>query len=161
MIFRVYDHYDDNQPNTTSLSMPNECFICYDIRNGLESYPISLKSQSNYIKTCRCDGWIHKQCLDIWCKKQNKCPICRLKLSEKTNVVCAIASSIPYSNRVYLSASKSVYKMTRFFLYCFLAFSIIEFYLCVARTKHLDGNNHRNQECLPYSEGDFNATELI
>ncbi len=148
MIFRVYEHYDDNQPKTTSLTMPNECFVCYEISNDFETYPISLKSQLNYIKKCRCDGWIHKQCLDIWCKEQNKCPICRLKLSEKTNVVCKLASSIPYSNRLYISVSKSIYNMSRMFLYCFFAFSIIEFYLCIAQTKNLNGNTYHNQERL-------------
>ena len=102
MIFRVYEHYDDNQLNGQTIVKPDECFICYELSTDFESYPISLNCQINYNKLCGCDGWIHKQCLDIWYKKQQKCPICRLEIQERTNDVCAVVSLVPYINRVYI-----------------------------------------------------------
>lgn len=155
MIFRVCEHYDDNQPIYPSCIKPDECFICYELSTNLEPCPISLKSQINYNKQCGCDGWIHKQCLDIWFSKQRKCPICRLEITERTNnnIVCAVVNVVPYSNRIYLFVFKTARRVSIIAAYCFLIYAAIEFYLSVTLTKHISRNEY-NQ--LPYSESEFN-----
>ena len=128
MIFRVYEHYDDNQLNGQTIVKPDECFICYELSTDFESYPISLNSQINYNKLCGCDGWIHKQCLDIWYKQQQKCPICRLEIQEIKNDVCADVSLVPYINRVCIFVCKSLSKVAIIAIYCFFIYAAIEFY---------------------------------
>lgn len=137
MIFRVYEHYDDNQSNDSNIVKPDECFICYELAIDLESYPISLNSQINYNKLCGCDGWIHKQCLDIWYKKQQKCPICRLEIQERTNSFCTVVSLVPYINRVYIFVCKSLSKVATIAIYCFFIYAAIEFYSDVIILKNI------------------------
>lgn len=161
MYFRVYEHYDDNQPNYDTINKPDECFICYELRTDLEISPISLKSQINYNKSCGCDGWIHKQCLDIWYKKQKKCPICRLEIWERPVVACAVVNVVPYSNRIYIFICKSFYKMATIFAYCFLVYSAIEFYLSVIMTKHISRDNYENHSNIPFTSSELNDSEFI
>jgi hypothetical protein len=159
MIFRVYEPYDDNESITNGYNKPEECFICYEVRSDFEPYTISLKTQVNYDKSCGCDGWIHKQCLDIWYKKQKKCPICRLVICERKNVIDAVVNVVPYSNKVYLFICNSFYKITRIIIYCFLFCTIIEFYLNVIMTKKNSRDNYDNKNFI--LDSDFNESELI
>jgi hypothetical protein len=80
MIYRVCEHYYNDDFPTIS-DIPEECFVCFEIDdcNGLKS--ISLKNQNLYKNNCTCNGWIHMSCLELWCKKNNTCPICRIKVS--------------------------------------------------------------------------------
>jgi len=139
MIFQVFDPYDDNQYNSFSC-VPQECFVCYEIRNDLEPSTISLKSDVKYIKNCSCNGWIHKKCLDIWYTNQRKCPICRKEIRENMNVVCAV---VPYSTRIYLFTSKSIKNIPyNFILFLILMYWNIEFYLSEVIKKHNTYENH-------------------
>ena len=131
MIFRVYEPYDDIDTITNSYNKPEECFICYELKSDLDSCTISLKSQINYDKSCECDGWIHKQCLDIWYNKQKKCPICRVIIYERKNVIDTVVNAVPYSNQIYLFVCKSINKVARIILYWFLFCTIIELYLSI------------------------------
>lgn len=149
MIFRVYEHYDDNQPNDMIRVKPDECFICYDLCTETELCPISLRSQINFKKSCGCDGWIHKNCLDIWVKKQKKCPICRLEITEinDSNIVCTVVNVVSYSNVIYLSVYNTAHRITIILAYCFLIYAAIEFYLSIVISKNIlrdkeDINNH-------------------
>jgi hypothetical protein len=58
----------------------NECFICFEVSNQYEKYPLRLKYLEEYIKNCGCDGWIHNNCIQMWCNTNNTCPICRNKM---------------------------------------------------------------------------------
>jgi len=78
MLFRVTEHYDDlihelDNENTS------RCFICHEIKLVNEIKPLKLKTQKYYIKSCDCNGFIHKKCLDIWYCINKECPICRSK----------------------------------------------------------------------------------
>jgi hypothetical protein len=160
MIFRVYEHYDDNQTIYSSYDKPSECFICYELSTELEPCPISLKYQLNYNKKCKCDGWIHKRCLDIWYKKQKKCPVCRLEIQERTNSVYAVVSVIPYSNRIYLFVCKSMWKVATILAYTILIYAAIEFYLSITLNKYIDRQKQYNYNRNPYLESAFNNSEL-
>ena len=144
MIFRVYEHYDDNQPIYSRCNNQDDCFICYELSTDVESYPISLKYQLNYNKQCKCDGWIHKSCLDTWYKKQKKCPICRLEIQERTDNVYTVISFIPYSNRIYLFLCKSLWKLANIVVYYILIYTVIEFYLNTILHKHIDRQKQDN-----------------
>jgi hypothetical protein len=58
----------------------NECFICFEVSNQYEKYPLRLKYLEEYIKNCNCDGWIHNSCIQMWCDTNNTCPICRNRM---------------------------------------------------------------------------------
>ncbi len=145
MIFRVCEHYDDDKYIYSGHNMPDECFVCCEIRTDLEPYPISLKYQFKYYKQCRCDGWIHKQCLDLWYKKQHKCPVCRLEIKENTDAIYSIVSVVPYSNKIYIFLYKSLCKIANILLYYILIYSIIEFHLNIILHKQ---NNRQGTEEL-------------
>jgi hypothetical protein len=53
------------------------CFICYEIQIENEKKPLKLYTQPYYVKSCYCDGFIHKYCLDKWYSLSESCPICR------------------------------------------------------------------------------------
>ncbi len=138
MIFRVYEHYDDDQSIYLNSDIPDMCFICYEFKTELELETISLKSQDIYNKLCNCDGWIHKQCFLLWSRKKHTCPICRQKMFYKTTTLTIPATNmIYYPTRIYLFFCKMSYSL----FYIFLAYSIIEFYISISMTKYLIRNN--------------------
>ena len=57
-----------------------ECFVCFEIKK-IEELPIRLINQTIFLKTCECDGWIHNSCLESWFTINEKCPICRVKMT--------------------------------------------------------------------------------
>lgn len=132
MIFSVYEPYDDNQIDYNI----QECFICYDITDDFKLKPISLKTQSYYNKRCTCDGWIHKDCLDKWYQKQNKCPICRLEITKnnsKTNITITTQYSKTFGTRMSIILSR----ITNMAMYVLLFYISIEYYLYCATKKNL------------------------
>ena len=84
MLFRTFEHYNDEIITENKINM--ECFICYDIQLENKIYTIELKNQEDYIKLCSCNGWVHKECLNEWYDKSQKCPICRQFTTKKTNI---------------------------------------------------------------------------
>lgn len=150
MIFRVCEHYDDNELSNYRCIFPDDCFICYELRTETEPYTISLKTQTIYNKQCGCDGWIHKQCLDKWYKKQKKCPICRLEIRIIVNNQSAIVNVSSYSNSIYYFVCKSLYKTSITILYFFLFYSAIEIYITMSLSRHIRGYNDE-YSYLPYS----------
>jgi hypothetical protein len=138
MIFRLYEHYEDNYIEY------NECFICYDVDDDLKSKPIKLKSQINYTKQCSCDGWIHQGCLDSWYTKQKKCPICRCKITKintdkKVNLI-TIVVQCSKTFEIYLSIA--LHRMSKMTMYILLFYILIEYYLYCATKKHLLKEEH-------------------
>jgi len=160
MIFRVCEHYDDNQPNHDNINDSEECFICYELRTELEISPISLKSQINYNKTCGCDGWIHKKCLDIWYNKQKKCPICRQEICKKHDSLHLIVYAISYSKRIYILICKSFYKLLIINMYCILIYSIIEFYLSIIMSKHIIKDYYENHRNIYFTGSELNDNKV-
>ncbi len=125
MIFRVCEHYyNDDLSNTSDI-----CFICYEYDTDLEIRPSSLRQ---YLKTqnCECDGLIHKNCLDMWSSKNNKCPICRTILTTSNNKSLVAIFLIN-------KAKTLSYAFIKIAMYCFLFYSYIEFYLSMTTTKHI------------------------
>ena len=135
MIFRVYEHYDDTSINDLCCIKPDECFVCYELSTETELTTISLNSQTNYNKLCRCDGWIHNKCLDKWIKNQKKCPICRHEITKRNNDIVYVA--VPHSNSIYVFIRKSASRAYTILVYLFLTYLLIEFYVSIFLTKHI------------------------
>ena len=88
MLFRVVDHYSDDDFIDNSIVKKNntctdECFVCLSVELDDEECPTKLRCNDLYLRHCRCDGFIHKKCLDDWYDVSNKCPICRIYMEKK------------------------------------------------------------------------------
>ena len=133
MIFRVYEHYDDNQIDYNI----QECFICYDITDDFKLKPVCLKTQSYYNKRCKCDGWIHKDCLDKWYQKQNKCPICRAAITKNDSNSNITTIIIQYSKTIDRKLSILLSRIYKITIYIMLFYISLEYYLYCATKKNL------------------------
>ncbi len=162
MIFRVYEHYDDEQPLLYQ-SYGDEidrCFICYEIRTSLELKPTSLQNEL-YYKKCRCDGLIHKTCLKMWICKQHKCPICRTILIQpkcSKNIFIVIAF---YFNQCSIFTRRLLIRLTKIIMYSLLIYAYIEFYVYLSTTKNLIRNMVKTNENRFYnsSNGFYNSPQ--
>jgi len=90
-----------------------DCFICLQERSDETNLlPFRLKNQKYYIKSCKCDGWIHYACLEDWMSVNNSCPICRMAMYVKPQnyyishitscAICIICTSSLFSIAVLL-----------------------------------------------------------
>jgi len=62
------------------ISQENDCFICLEVSNKYEKYPLQLNNQSDFLKICCCNGFVHSKCIKKWCNKYDTCPICHEKM---------------------------------------------------------------------------------
>jgi hypothetical protein len=108
MYFSTCDHYlydadelDNTDENDTIENIKdanhtieyNICFVCLEVEDQFENeYCITLHN-SLYIKVCKCNGWIHKSCLNIWYNQNKQCPVCLCKMIEKTELTDSIIYS--------------------------------------------------------------------
>ena len=95
MLFRIVDHYEelngeidkelngeiDKELNGEIDKETRECFVCFEIQFDNNDI-ISLKNQTDYYKFCKCDGYIHVNCLNLWYEKNPECPICRNSMKQ-------------------------------------------------------------------------------
>lgn len=129
MLFRVCEHYYDEPYNISDI-----CIICYEHTTPIELSPMYL---SYYLKkTCKCDSLIHKNCLDIWIHKNNKCPICRnVLVNEFPNKT--MVAIIYYANKTKTILCFIMTRFIRLLIYFFAFYTYIELYLYFSKTKHL------------------------
>lgn len=123
MIYRVFEHYTDENDidNIEGDTFITECFICYQEDS---TPPINLNCQTIYIKTCKCNGFVHQSCLDKWCAKQMKCPMCRSQLILATSITSQLSMFIFTANAIYFS--KMLYSIIKFIIFLTVIFSNIE-----------------------------------
>ena len=91
MLFRIIDHYESENKDIDEEIVEEideeiheetrECFVCFEIQFDNNDI-ISLKNQTNYYKFCKCDGYIHVNCLNLWYEKNPECPICRNSMKQ-------------------------------------------------------------------------------
>lgn len=79
MYFRVLEHYNENKNDEPII---HDCFICMEYKTKSGETTIPLMYQTIYITKCKCNGWIHNECLGDWFKFKRKCPICRIKVQK-------------------------------------------------------------------------------
>ena len=138
MLFRVCEHYDDNQVNyEKSIIYHKECFICFDIITINEVKCNTLNNQSLCIKNCTCDGAVHKKCLKIWVDLHKSCPICRKKVSEINTVSIILYNYIPFGNYIYVKIRKISYSIIRFMIVLLISYNIVDFYLRVFKRSRI------------------------
>ena len=138
MIFRVYEHYDDNQ---LVYRKSNECFICYELETETEMHTICLKDLTEYGKTCKCSGWIHQKCFDIWYEKEYKCPICRVAITKRKKVNHPIMNMFNYSSQIYLYTHKTLNKMSTI-LTVYLLLNVIDMVITNIWLKSFTKSSH-------------------
>ena len=135
MLFITYDPYIDNIDNIAY----SECFICFEIKNKNE-FPIKLYNQRNYMKICKCDGWIHKSCLDCWYNINNyNCPICRKYTIPKKSISCIVTSGNNIISCVYnyYCILNMLYKKFIFSIsYLFIFYFVFNIYFTVLNYKY-------------------------
>ena len=87
--------------------------------------PITLKKQKLYITSCKCDSFVHKNCLQLWFDKNNNCPICRIIVRDKLSIVNELFSYGIYFTFYIITLSK---RILRIFSSLFLIYLFIEYY---------------------------------
>jgi hypothetical protein len=116
MIFRTNDHYDINYTNDKS----TECFICYEIRDEENQFPLKLSNQ-RYNKKCSCDVFVHDICLKKWYIIHHTCPICRLHM-EVTKEQNILYCFIDYCN----NTMENILSIIRFIMLFFVIYYIFK-----------------------------------
>ena len=93
MYFSTCEHYLYNTDALENMNEPNHmieyniCFVCLEVKDQFENeYCITLHNNL-YIKVCRCNGWIHKSCLNIWYNQKKQCPVCLCKMIQETKTI--------------------------------------------------------------------------
>ena len=124
MTYRVVEHYDDNIEIEDSII--RDCFVCYEFKITNDELPINLKQQCYYIQVCSCNGWIHKTCLDTWCLKTNKCPVCRTPMTKISNCVSIIIKNNLFLTSSYAFFIRNIHRIVRFVFVCLTCFYFIE-----------------------------------
>lgn len=119
MIFLTFDPYNDliNEENKYF----SECFICFENMYD-DDLSIRLNSHILYLKTCKCDGWVHNYCVTKWYNINNNCPICRCRIYKKPKgIIGIIINSIKYNTNfvfvVCIFCSNIWIYVTSIFLY--------------------------------------------
>lgn len=137
MIFRVCEHYDDEQPIYYDY-YDKECFVCFELKSSHGLKTINLINQTLYINRCVCNGPIHKECLELWFNMNNTCPICRNRMIERNNTTVFIFSHVPYGIYIYFFIKTLILRTLRIIAVFMFLHKLIEFHLMVI------GNRYRN-----------------
>ena len=91
-----------------------------------------MNCQTQYLNNCQCNGNIHKNCLQIWVEKNNKCPICRIPVVKINNKLFKKLAYInPYLARIIFMNKYLIMRMSRFIFTCLFVYLILEFYVNV------------------------------
>jgi hypothetical protein len=142
MIFRLCEHYYDNELPINNLESINECFICFEYKNDDGVIPIYLNTQKLYLNGCICNGSVHNQCLKIWVDKTKQCPICRIKVIQKNNNTVIIYNYIPFGITIYTYTKKIILAAVKVFSCILFLFLFIDFYFMVLNTKYKRYNDY-------------------
>jgi hypothetical protein len=154
MIFRVYEHYDDDQPIYGNFLIDNkECFICFEFKTPNEIKTSNLKNQKMYVKNCFCDGSLHIECLKTWFNIHKSCPICRKSMIEVNLMSFVLCKFIPFGTFIYIKVktiSKRIIKIITFLIFIYTLF---DFYLKLFNTKSKIYENYTYDNNIDYSYG--------
>lgn len=143
MLFRIMDHYEIGNndsgyiPITEKKALPDElpeCFICFEIKLENEKTPIQLKKQPYFIKTCVCNGFVHKKCLNHWYTNSQNCPICRVGMKKAPSYFAFITEKKVF---VYIPTIlfKSICRLFRFFTIFAFIYYTLDFYTHIFNSK--------------------------
>jgi len=133
MLFRVFEHYDDN---LCQRDYDNECFICFEYKTETDMKPINLQNQRLYFNNCLCKGSVHNDCLKIWFDKNKTCPICRIKVIENNKETIIIHNYIPWAIYIYIYIKKITLRFVRVLSVILFMYTLVEFYFMVIKTRY-------------------------
>ena len=167
MIFRVMEHYDyenydyenyeHNDPNEKNTSNEiSECFICYEVALRDELQTIRLNNQTDFIKLCDCNGWIHKKCLNDWFEQAHTCPICRKNIQKAPTFLSVFAEKsviIVFP----LTIIKNMYRLIKFFVILGFLYCTYDLYLHIFNFKTV----YDEHSCVLYINSTISYTSLI
>ncbi len=114
MLFRMTDHYNIYNNDYFVLEDEIYCLICHD--KDYQQKPIKLNDNIYYLKKCKCDGYIHKKCLDKWFDIDMSCPYCRKEIQKNNSLL----------KKIYIIANNHV---VSFFIY--YAVNIVRIQGCI------------------------------
>lgn len=127
MLFRITEHYDIYNNDYSILDDEIYCLICHD-KAYLQKH-IKLNSNKYYFKKCKCDGYIHKNCLDKWLTLNMSCPYCRKEIELNNSLFKKII--ILYYNcayKIYVYYLINIIKIQGFAFFIFWVYFIYNFY---------------------------------
>lgn len=133
MLYRVFEHYDDN---LCLRDYDNECFICFEYKTETGMNPINLQIQRLYLNNCACKGTVHNHCLKKWFDSNKTCPICRIKVIENNNTTMVIHNYIPLGLTIYSYSKEMTLKMVRVMSFIIFFYELIDLYFMVIRNKY-------------------------
>jgi hypothetical protein len=125
MLFRICDHYYEPKQYNVNNNEEKECFICYENKNDPM---IDLKKQCFYYKKCKCGGYVHKNCLDIWFETMPKCPICRNSIN-KNSVFESKIVHLEYIFIIYVVCKKNFKRFLQYLIVLFFFYQMAENYI--------------------------------
>jgi hypothetical protein len=139
MLFRTLEHYNDVY-YLQNIHLQNEitiCFICYEIKTTGEIETKQLNLLKDYIKSCKCNGWVHNNCLNKWYERCNKCPICRTTVTKNNTVDMYILEK---NNNIYILINtyflRNINKITKLCCIVIFIYSIFQFYLSLLNSAY-------------------------
>lgn len=141
MIFRVCEHYDDEQP-ICEYYCDKECFICFELESCKGFKTICLIEQTLYLHNCNCNGPIHTECLQLWFNINNSCPICRNRMIERNNATIFIFNCVPYGIAIYFFIKRITLRILKIIMVFMFLHKLIEFYLMVILTRYRNMTNY-------------------
>lgn len=133
----------------------NECFICLEVSSKYENKPSRFKNKIQFFKKCKCDGWVHDDCIEKWFYLKEICPIC-------CNRIIYINSEFDYMLyfiHFYLYITKNVkiiINRLNFFLKIYVLYMIINYMFQIILTAKNKFNNYAlentcyNEEYMDY-----------
>ena len=95
MLYRVIEHYEDLPDEIPTTIQMNDCLICLEYKTHDNITPIDWKTQTVYLKTCDCGGWMHADCLNQWYDASSRCPICRYFIMKQETMT---SNAVFYAN---------------------------------------------------------------
>jgi hypothetical protein len=148
--YKCDNHYEDDKEEIkkniknelNSKNSENECFICYE--TSCDKI-IKLNNQNYYFKTCKCDGYIHKKCLDIWVDTTSKCPICRNFINKNTIIESKIIHPKYSIFILYILFKKNFLKIMRTLFVIIFFYYTSEYYINIFKYKVLNKNYYKNE----------------
>ena len=137
MIFSTFEPY-----NNSDIIIKEEieaCFVCYEVLDGINS-PIKLNNNIYYLKKCKCNGFIHINCLNKWVNEHFSCPICRglivkkINGSHKITTLYLFFSSLSFYSTFY----NIILILKKITLFVFFIYFIYDFYYLNLHNKYLN-----------------------
>jgi len=107
MYYSTFDIYSE-----TDQSLPeNICIICWESENTIDFHSM------NYNRTCKCNGYLHKHCIDVWTLQHNSCPICRSNMYLISYIFINQRDFFSFKKNIILLVMKLIYISCLFFFF--------------------------------------------